>query len=327
MRPAELRAKIKGVINIMPTPFNADGSLDKEGLRKNARFLVERFRGEDAVIVTTGSTSEFYAMSDEECKTVARIVVEEVNHELPVIVGSARAGTEPTIEMSKYAQEIGADGVMIVLPYYHIPSREGLYRHYKRIAESIDIGIMIYDNPFTSKLWIDPDLMQKLSKIDNIIACKENTTDMGQFYSMLKKVSPEDMIIVTGLSELYYSFLWIWGCRGFISSTISNFSPELALNVYKAGAAGDIKKLRESVDRLMPFNELMAKIGKRRGPLPTILSPATTPVEHPIYIALTKQAMNLVGLAGGYPRDPMDRLTEEEVDELKVALKEMGLAS
>jgi len=325
MTPQELRAQVKGIINIMPTPFEEDGRLNIEGVRSNARFLVDAFRGEDVIIVTCGSTSEFYAMNDEENKAVAQAVIEEVNHELPVIVGTARAGTESTIAMSKAAQDMGADGVMVVLPYYHIPSREGIYRHYRRVAESIDIGIMVYNNPFTSKLWIDPDLMARLSKIENIVACKENTTDMGQFYAMLKKVSPDDMVIVTGLSELYYSFLWMHGCQGFISSTISNFAPQLPLNVYKAALNKDVDAMVKAVEALHPFNSLMMDVARRRAPLPTILSPSLTPLEQPVYIGLVKEAMNQVGLAGGWPRDPMDAPTEEEKRELTNALKKMGL--
>lgn len=326
MTPQELRSKVKGIINIMPTPFHQDGSLNLEGVRANARFLVDAYRGKDVIIVTCGSTSEFYAMSDEENKAVAQAVIETVNHELPVIVGTARAGTEATIAVSKAAQDMGADGVMIVLPYYHIPSREGIFRHYQRVADSLDIGIMIYNNPFTSKLWIDPALMARLSRIDNIVACKENTTDMGQFYAMLKTVSPEDMVIVTGLSELYYSFIWQYGCRGFISSTISNFAPQLPWDVYQAALAKDVDALVAGVEKLSPFNSLMMKAAARRAPLPTILSPSTTPLEQPVYIGLVKEAMNQVGLAGGYPRDPMDAPTDSEREELRAALKEMGLA-
>jgi len=325
MKPEELKMRVKGVVNIMPTPFNDDGSINLDGLKRNAKFLVDAFRGKKASIVTCGSTSEFYAMNDEENKLVAKTVIDAVDGAVPVIVGTARAGTDPTIEMSKFAQDIGADGVMVVLPYYHMPSREGLLKHYTRIAESIDIGVMIYNNPTTSKLWIDVDLMEKLSEVPNIVACKENTLDMGQFRGMLKRISPERMSILTGLNEVYYSFLWSQGCPGFISSTISNFAPEIPLEIYRSAQQKDFKTAHALVDKTELFFQLMISMAKRRGPLLTVLSPGIAAIEHPIYISLVKEAMGLVGLAGGKPRGPMEAVTREEVEELREVLKAMDI--
>ncbi len=116
--PIELKSKLKGVIHLLMTPFKDNEALDVEALKVSTRWTVDHLKGEDAVILITGSTGEFYNMSDEECKTVAEVVCAEVNGELPVVVGTARPGTQYTIEMSRHAQSVGADGVMIVMPYY-----------------------------------------------------------------------------------------------------------------------------------------------------------------------------------------------------------------
>lgn len=106
------------------------------------------------------------------------IGVEEIIGRFPVIAGMGRPGTKLTIGMSQSAQNLGADGVLIVNPYYQPVIKEGLFRHFKEVAENIDIGIMIYNNPVTTKLWIPPDLIARLSKVDNIVADKENTTNV-----------------------------------------------------------------------------------------------------------------------------------------------------
>lgn len=324
MTPQELKERIRGVFIVTMTPFNDDGSFNDDGYRKNLRFLVEKCKGEDVTIVATGSTGEFYAMTDEECKQVARVTVETVNGELPVLIGTARAGTRATLEMSQYAQSIGADGVMIVLPYYHIPSSDGLYRHFEQIAAGLDIGIMLYNNPITSKIWVDPELMVRISKIPNVVAVKENISDVAKYLVMKNKVDPEDVRIIYGLGEIYYSFAALYGCPGFISS-IANFAPELSIDLYKSAMARRFDDVVAAVERIMPFNRAIALAARNRGTLPDVLSPAISLQDHPVYQSATKVAMDLVGLVGGKVREPMDSLTESEVDDVRRALEEMGL--
>ncbi len=177
MQLDDLKKAMKGVVIVQTTPFNKDGSLDLEGMRANTRWLLERTAGKDFIFTPMGSTGEFYAMSDDECKAVIKMVVEEVKGKNVVMAGAARAGTPETIKMCQYAKSVGADGVQVVLPYYHTPMEEGMYQHYKEIAESVgkDFGIIVYNNPDVSGSWIKPPLMAKLSKIPNIIADKENT--------------------------------------------------------------------------------------------------------------------------------------------------------
>ena len=179
---SELKKAMKGVFVVQITPFNKDGSLDLEGMRANTRWLVERMSGKDFVLIPAGSTGEFYAMSDDECKAVIKMVVEEVNGRLQVIAGTGRAGTRETVKMCQYAESVGVDGVMVILPYYQVPEEEGMYQHYKQIAENINIGIMVYNNPTVSGSWIKPTLMAKLSKIPNIIGGKENTSSIPSYY-------------------------------------------------------------------------------------------------------------------------------------------------
>jgi dihydrodipicolinate synthase/N-acetylneuraminate lyase len=190
MKISELKKAIKGVDVVMTTPFNKDGSVDLGGMRANTQWLLERTKGKDFIITPMGSTGEFYAMSEEECKSVAKTVVDTVKGQNITFVGAGRAGTQETIKMAKYAESIGADGVQVVLPYYHVPEEDGMYAHYKAVAESVNIGIMIYNNPDVSGSWIKPPLMAKLSKIPNIIALKENNSSIQAFYNMARAIDP-----------------------------------------------------------------------------------------------------------------------------------------
>ena len=129
---------MKGIFLVMTTPFKGFGELDSDSLRENIEFLTEQFRGRDCVL-------------NRERGGLIKVVVDAANGRLPVLAGTAHAGTAPTLEMSRHAEDCGADGVMGVLPYYEITSEEGVYQHFKAVAESIDIPLMIYNNPITSK--------------------------------------------------------------------------------------------------------------------------------------------------------------------------------
>ncbi len=321
MQLIELKKALKGVFVVQITPFNKDGSLDLEGMRANTRWLAERMSGKDFVFVPIGSTGEFYAMSDDECQAVIKMVVEEVDGRLPVIAGTGRAGTIETIKMCQYAEFAGADGVMVVLPYYHIPEEESMYQHYKLVAESVNIGVMIYNNPATSGSWIKPALMAKLSKIPNIIAVKENTTSIGGYYLMQRAVDPKDTVVLCGLGEIMFSFEAVYGCPGFISYA-ANFAPDLSYSIYEAAVARDFNKLAALVNSMAPFFSFMAKVSINHGPDTAIRG---SEAEVVMFISATKAAMDILGLRGGEVRLPLTGINEQEKAELSSILRAMKI--
>ena len=324
MDPKELKDRIKGIIHLVMTHFDENNRLDENALRKSINYTAKALRGEDAVFLAMGSTAEFYSMNEQENKQAMRIIVEEVDGRFPVIVGTGRAGTKPTIEMSQYAQQIGADGVLIVNPYYLPATQEGLFRHFKKTADSIDIGIMIYNNSAVSKLWIPPELMARLSKIENIIADKENTANAIAYYWMQKALDPEDMVIICGLGQLMFPFFALYGCNGFVTE-YANFAPDIALDLYKAAKEKNFDKIKQLSDRIAPFHEFLAELARKRGFIPSILSPQLCSNELPFYQAVIKQAMTLVGLPGGQVREPMENLTKDEIQKLRTVLQRMGV--
>ena len=320
----ELKKKLKGIVPVQYCPYNKSKELDVEGLRKNTQFLVDFAQdgNKDVVVMTNGSTTECYANSLEEQKTVIKTVVETVGRKVPVVAGVSQAAAERTIELAKYAEEVGADCAMIVLPYYHPASKEGMYQYFKAVADSVDIGIMIYNNADVSGTLIPPDLMARLAKIENIIAVKDNATNAADYAFKALTIDPKDMVLLNGLGEIHYIGAAAYGYkyRGFINF-IGNFAPASSYAIYEAVEAGDFNEALEALRRQMPVWSLLSKFNKRRESISVIPECLRT---NYMYMSIGKAAMDLAGLHGGPLRLPMEDLTEEEKQELKAALKEMG---
>lgn len=321
----ELKKRLKGIVPVQYCPYTKDKELDIEGLRENTQFLVDFAKegNKDVVLMTNGSTTECYANSLEEQKTVIKTVVETVSGKIPVVAGVAQAGAERTIELAKYAEEVGADCAMMTPPYYHAASKEGMYQYSKAVAEAVNIGVMIYNNAAVSGTLIPPDLMARLAKIDNIIAVKDNATNAADYAFKALTIEPEDMVLLNGLGEIHYvaSAAYGYKYRGFITS-IGNFAPALSYSVYEAVEVGDFKKALEALRKQLPVLSLLAKFNKKRESISII--PECLRSNY-MYMGVGKAAMDIVGLHGGPLRLPMEDLTDEEKQELKAALKEMGV--
>jgi len=325
MKPEELREYLfnGAVLVVQLTPFRKDGKIDYEGLKRNTSFLVEKRHYGPLVLIPVGSTGEKYSVTDEEWKSIVKTVVDVANGKVPVIPGASHSGTMVALERSKYAEDIGADGVMIVLPYYLVPEEEGLYLHYKKIADSIDIGVMIYNNPDVSKVYMKPHVLKRIvENTDNIVAVKENTPYIPTLYEQIKTVG-DKVPILQGRGEWWFATTAFLGVRGYISGH-ANFMPEFCIDLLRAGLNGDYVKLKELMKKLDPFEEFVAKMCKKYGPSTTIL-PYPYVGSYMIY-GVYKATMDMLGLAGGYMRLPMLDLKDEDKEELeKIIFEEWGL--
>ena len=313
--------KLTGSIVALVTPFHEDGSVDFARLRELCDWHIAN--GTDAILAL-GTTGEFYAMSEAENKTVVDVVCEEVNGKFPVMIGSGRAGTRNTVEFSKYAQSAGADGLLIVPPYYTMPTTDGIIRHFETIAEAVDIGITIYNNPAASKLWLPMPVIKRLSKVDNIIGLKENTNNPNAFLGMLQNIDPNDMAIFAGLGHFMYQYMCFHGCKGYVTEML-NYAPHLALDLYHAGQAGDIAKVRETADKMNLFWNWVFRLAAKHSQVPSAVHASKDlPTDMPYYQAANKAAAALCGMPSGYAREPMENIPEEEIPELREILKQMG---
>jgi 4-hydroxy-tetrahydrodipicolinate synthase len=319
--PEAMRERVKAVVIVQATPFNADGSLDLPGLRANTQFLIEKGKGRRLVLVPTGSTGEAYALSDNERIKVIETVIDTAAGALPVVAGTAAAGTEPTIALSQAAEKAGADGVQVVLPYYHVPSEEGLVRHFLRLADALNVGVMIYNNPAVSKLWMPPPLMARCAEHARIVADKENAAEVGMFKAMRDAVDPGKMTVLCGLGDLQFAYVAALGCPGFVTWT-ANFAPELSLALLEAADACDFRRVREVMGKTARLYEFAGVCAQHRGHDPWVLPGYTA--GH-IYVGILKAALEMLGLAGGPVRGPGDDLTGEEKGALRGILKDIGL--
>jgi 4-hydroxy-tetrahydrodipicolinate synthase len=310
------------VVVVQLTPFMKNGEMDLDALRENTRYLIEKRDRGPMVLVPTGSTGEHYALTDEERMKAVRSVVEEAGGKMPVIVGAGHSGTDVAVKYSKFAQEVGADGVLIVLPYYHIPEEEGMYLHYKTIAEATDLGIFIYNNPDVSKVYIKPHLMKRIASLPNIVGVKENTPYLPTFWDQVKAVG-EKIPILQGRGERCFVLTAILGARGYISG-YANFMPEFSLELLKAGLEMDVKKLNQLFLKLDPYEDFIAKMAVKYGPSTTIL-PYPYLSSYMVF-GVMKASMDLLGLHGEHTRLPLLDIGEEDKKELQgILFQKLGL--
>lgn len=306
MDPEKLREKYVGCQVVMVTPFKDDYSLDEDGIRRLTNFLI---KGGVQVLQPCGSTGEFWSLTPEEHKKVIKIVVDEADGRIPVVPGTAHSGTKLAVVFSKYAEEVGADGVMIVPPYYHIPTLDGIYEHYKTVAEAIKIGIVIYNNPFTSKITIREELMEKLATIPNVVAVKDTTADMQLSLRLLRRFG-DRLTFSMGSGESLAAGYYLAGGKGHVSS-FANFAPTLPVAMYKAAKDRDWEKVKELDTKMAPFFELRQKLSNKH--------------QGTVYITLTKEACRMLELPGFPPRKPLLPLEKNERQELRTVLAKMGI--
>jgi len=327
IKPEQFRERCQGIIPVQFCPYTGDLSrIDLEALRGNTRFLVD-FAAEgdkDMLILTNGSTTEFYANSIAEQRSVIETVVDEVGGAVPVIAGVSQAGTDETVKMARHARDAGADCVMVALPYYHTPFREGAFQHFRAVADAVDIAVMLYNNPDVTGAVMDPEMVVRLSQIDNVVAIKDNTPIAAEFFFKALLVNPGDMSLLNGMGEIAYvaSAAYGFGYRGFVSF-IANFAPQMSYDLYQAiDKEKDFAKGYKVLRKLSPFWRLLIKLSARRG------SPSLIPGGYKApyaYMDLGKAAMDMVGLYGGPVRLPLEDTGNEGQKQLKAALKEMGL--
>jgi len=292
----------EGVIVATVTLFKPDYSIDEEGMREQIDFLVKG--GVDGIIVL-GSLGEFTSLSHEERKKVAEICVEQAGKRVPILIGTAHTSTDEVIILTKHAKDTGADGVIIVTPYYWPLSDEALYQHYKTVTEEVDIPIFVYNFPATTGINVSPGVIAKLGRdYDNIIGLKDSIDSVEHMQECLKLTKGIDFKIIAGIEDHALSILSMGG-HGFVSGT-ANFAPKYTVNIYKYFHEGKIKKAIEEYWRLVSVRRLW----EIKVPAPVLLK-----------FAISQTRKNLHPTV----RRPLLPLTDEQKQKAKKILKEAGL--
>ena len=208
---------VKGIIPAMVTPLDKNGNINKESLREQTNYLIQ---GGVHGLFPVGSTGEYYGLTLEQKKEVLETVLDEANGRVPVYGGSAMITTKDTIEVTKMVEDMGVDAVSILTPMFIKPSEDELYNHYKAIANSVDIPILLYNNPARTGVNISADLAERLSKIDNIVGIKDSSGDMTLTGEYIRRTD-EDFSVLVGRDTLILGAL-VYGGNGSITSTANH---------------------------------------------------------------------------------------------------------
>lgn len=278
------------------TPFTKEG-VDYDKLGELIEFHIAN--STDAIIIC-GTTGEASTMPDAEHKEAIRYTVEKTAGRIPVIAGTGSNDTPHAIELSRYAQEAGCDGILVVTPYYNKTTQKGLYLHFKAIADSVDIPIILYNVPGRTKLSIALDTLEKLAKIENIVAIKEASGDIAYLSHVAARV-PE-LAIYSGNDDMVIPTLSVGGLG--VISVAANIIPQDMHDMCQLYFDGKVKEAAQMQLRAL---DLIDKLFIEVNPIPI------------------KNAMNMLGFAVGDLRMPLCDLEEKNVPVVKQALLDYGL--
>ncbi|MGZ6276786.1 MAG: 4-hydroxy-tetrahydrodipicolinate synthase [Syntrophales bacterium] len=288
-----------GAIVAIVTPFRK-GKVDEKSLRELIEFQIKN--GTDG-IVPCGTTGESSTLSHEEHDRVIEITIDAVNKRVPVIAGTGSNSTDEALRLTRHAHEAGADGALLVCPYYNRPTQEGLYQHFKIIAESIPIPIVPYNIPSRTGVNLLPETVARLAKISNIVGIKEASGSLKQMQDVIS-LCGDKFDVLSGDDFFTFPLLAIGG-RGVIS-VVSNIVPADMAAMVDAFAGGDIKKAQQKHHKL--------------GPLIDALFIETNPVP-------VKAALSMMGKIAYDVRLPMYKMSDGNYEKLKSVMKSYGLIS
>jgi len=288
----------RGAFVAVVTPF-IDGQLDEQGLKDLIEFQISNGT---TGIVPCGTTGESATLSHAEHHRVVELTIKTVNGRVPVLAGTGSNSTSETIELTRHAKEAGADGALVITPYYNKPSQEGLYQHFKTVAEAVDLPLILYNVPSRTAIDMAAATVARCAEVDNIVGIKEATGDMNRACDVIRRC-PKNFAVLSGDDFTSLSLVLLGG-TGVISVT-SNVNPKGMSDLMSAALAGDVAKAREIQYRLFP---LMGAMFYDTNPVPA------------------KKALELMGkIKSGTPRQPLWQMGEEPMNRMKAVLKEMNM--
>ncbi|MDX8378574.1 MAG: 4-hydroxy-tetrahydrodipicolinate synthase [Gallionella sp.] len=274
---------IKGSIVAVVTPMHEDGSLDLPSFRALIDFHVEQ--GTDAIVVV-GTTGESPTVDLIEHELLIAEAVKHVQHRIPIIAGTGANSTKEAIELASFAKRTGADASLTVVPYYNKPTQEGIYQHFKAIAEAVDMPHILYNVPGRTVADMSNDTVLRLAKIENIIGIKDATGNIERGSDLLQR-APKDFAVYSG-DDANTLALMLLGAQGTISVT-ANVAPRLMHEMCMAALKGDCIAAREMNFRLLslhrklfveanpiPVKWAVARMGKIKNTLRLPLTPLTS---------------------------------------------------
>lgn len=287
----------KGCGTAIATPFTEDGI----NFLEFGKLIEDQISAGVNAIIVCGTTGESATMTEEEKKEVIKFTVNTVNKRIPVIAGTGSNNTVSAIKMSKYAEEVGADGLLIVTPYYNKATQEGLIEHYRAISNSTSLPIIVYSVQSRTGVNILPETCLELSKIDNIVAIKEASGNIAQIVK-IASLCGENLNIYSGNDDQVLPVLSIGGIG--VISVLSNIAPKKFTDMINYFFENDLENAKKiQLDSINIINALFCEVN----PIPV------------------KFALNQMGYNFGKPRLPLTELSDKNKDKLIKAMKDYNL--
>ena len=289
-------ADFRGTYTIMVTPFDAEGKVDVSTLERYVDWQIESgIHG----LIPLGSTGEFMSMSDDEIALVAQTVIDRAAGRVPVLIGTTAEDTRAAVRLSRRAESQGADGVMVLPPFYCTPTDDELFLHYRTISDAIGIPIMVYNNPAVANVDLKPPLVARLSQIDNCRYIKESTLEVTRVRDIMR-LSEGRMAVFGGIMGFES---YVEGAAGW-AAVPSNGAPGEMARLYDLVMAGQLAEARALAFRHFPMIDFVA--GQS-------------------YVAGTKALLAAMGLPVGTPRPPRLPMGPEGIAAAKRLVDELGL--
>ena len=286
----------RGAFTALVTPFK-NGKIDEEAYRAFIEWQIEQgIHG----LIPLGSTGEFLSMTPDERRQVIEVCVAEARGRVPVLIGTGAEWTRDAVALAREAETMGADGVMVIPPFYSSPTEDELFEHYRRIGEAISLPIMIYNNPATANVDLLPKTVARLSEIDNVLYIKESTLEVTRVRDIVE-LCGDRMTVFAGI--LGYESFWL-GAQGWVA-VCSNLIPQESARLF----------------------ELVADHSDRDGALALYrrILPIVRWVGGHRYVAASKAGLAMMGLPVGDPRAPRLPMPQSDVAELRAVLAAHGL--
>ena len=290
---------IHGVVTPLITPVDARERVDETGLRNVIEHVL---RGGVHGVFVAGSTGEFYGLDYDEKKRATEITVHQVKGRVPVYVGASAITTRECIKLSKMAEASGAQAVTVLTPMFIRPSEEELYQHFRAIAESTALPVLVYNNPERTGINISANLIERLAEIPNLVGAKDSSGDLTQTLQYIIRTRSKGFKILAGRDTQILATL-VHGGVGTVAAT-SNIAPALVVEIYNKFKAGDVPGALEAQYNLAPL-----RVAFSLGSFPVVM----------------KDALNLMGINVGDPIKPLDHCTPANMAKLKEILVKMGL--
>lgn len=292
--------KLEGTFAVLATPFDENDQINFNGLEENINWYIqEGIHG----IIPLGSTGEFTTLSTKEKKDILSFVVDKVNKRVPICTGASADSTAQVIKFANFAQSVGVNGLLILPPYYFNPLQEEIIRHFKLINKSVNIPVMVYNNPGVSGVDIQLDTVLKIAKEVNIEYIKESTGDITRLREIERNQDGE-IKTFCGCDELALESFF-FGAKGWVS-VISNAFPKEASKLFELVTYDqNYKEARKLYNKLLPFCIELEKSGK--------------------LVQVIKYLMDKRGACGGKSREPKLTLTKKHKNKLDKMLDNSGL--